>query len=145
MPTQPLMRSISKPPSSPCFFVVDDNHVDSEITCMALKEAFPISEVKYFDGGAELLSYLETPEAEPPFAMLCDLNMPEMCGREILENLTIHKLSIAPFYIYSGGVTQKLKAELMELGAADVFEKPIDFFETIELLKTTFEPLFHLE
>lgn len=145
MPTQPLTRSIAKPPSSPCFFVVDDNRVDSEITCLALKEAFPMSEVKYFDGGAELLSYLETSEAVQAFAMLCDLNMPEMCGRELLEKLTMRKLNTTPFYIYSGGVTPKLKAELMTLGATDVFEKPMDFFETIALLKATLGPLFHVK
>lgn len=120
-------------------FVIDDNLADSQITVLALEEVYPGAQIDFFEGGPELISYLERSDSKNPNIVFIDLNMPEMDGREVLLYLKQHKLKSFPIYFFSGTISHEMRTELMEMGADGAIEKPLGFFETISVLKSEFK------
>lgn len=63
-----------------------------------------------------------------PDAILLDLRMPKYSGYELLQTFTsFSRTQIIPVVIVSGEAGGKTKDHCKQLGAADYFEKPIDF------------------
>jgi CheY-like chemotaxis protein len=82
------------------------------------------SVVKAHDGAEALL----LAGAERPDVVLLDIAMPKLDGRDVLRQLKASETTRAiPVVVVtaSGGI-QSLRSLLVELGAADVLEKPVD-------------------
>ena len=65
-----------------------------------------------------------------PDAILLDLRMPKYSGYELLQTYTsFSRTQMIPVIIVSGEAGAQTKEHCKQLGAADYFEKPIDFEE----------------
>src|SRR5713101_7304396 len=63
-----------------------------------------------------------------PDAILLDLRMPKYSGYELLQTFTsFSRTQMIPVIIVSGEAGGQTKEHCKQLGAADYFEKPIDF------------------
>jgi DNA-binding response OmpR family regulator len=92
--------------------------------------------------GAETLV---TAAAELPDLVLLDIAMPKLDGRDVLRQLKANaKTARIPVLVISAfGGDQNLRDLLLELGAWDVMEKPVDLqiaFAKAERLVTTAPP-----
>ncbi|OJX54861.1 MAG: hypothetical protein BGO88_03020 [Flavobacterium sp. 38-13] len=107
--------------------LVDDDHEDRELFKDAFDELVSGNELMTFDGGLELLDYLNRCGQIPDIVFL-DLNMPVMSGfetlRRIRENDCWKSLSVA-IYSTSSAETDIEKA-LIE-GANIYIKKPSSF------------------
>jgi CheY-like chemotaxis protein len=75
--------------------------------------------------GVEALAAAAT---ERPDVVLLDVIMPKMDGRDVLRRLKAQPATASiPVVALSGlGGDQELRGQLVDLGAADVLEKPVD-------------------
>jgi CheY-like chemotaxis protein len=66
--------------------------------------------------------------AEPPDIVLLDISMPKLDGRDVLRQLKANPRTaeIPVLVVTAFGGDQNLRDLLLELGAADVLEKPVD-------------------
>jgi CheY-like chemotaxis protein len=71
---------------------------------------------------------LVTATAELPDLVLLDVTMPKLDGRDVLRQLKANPrtASIPVVVVTALGGDQNLRDLLLELGAADVLEKPVD-------------------
>ncbi|GFK93386.1 Regulator of RpoS [Fundidesulfovibrio magnetotacticus] len=68
---------------------------------------------------------LELVEARTPDLVIMDLNMPEFSGLELLE--TFHARGVAfPVVVITADIQHTTRARCLELGAAEVLNKPVD-------------------
>jgi DNA-binding response OmpR family regulator len=81
--------------------------------------------VLYAQDGAETLV---TAAAELPDVMILDVSMPKLDGRDVLRQLKANpRTSRIPVLVVSAfGGDQNMRDLLLELGAWDVMEKPVD-------------------
>jgi len=72
--------------------------------------------------------------AEHPDVILLDISMPKLDGRDVLRQLkaTDHTRRVPVLVVSAAGGDPNLRAQLVELGAQDVVEKPIDLLATFE-------------
>ena len=86
-------------------------------------------EVLVARNGAETLLLAAT---ERPDVMLLDVAMPMLDGRDVLRQLKANARTAAiPVMVVSAMVTdQNLRGQLVDLGADEVFEKPVDLAAT---------------
>jgi two-component system sensor histidine kinase BarA len=88
-------------------------------------------EVQSVESGAQALELLATPP--PPDAVLTDLFIPDVDGREIGEAAA--RLSPRPFIALVTGWTQAEQAEEMTFGCFDeVFLKPVNIRHVVQVL-----------
>lgn len=72
-----------------------------------------------------------------PDAVVMDINMPGGTGIEALRRIrSSTKTSGVPVVAITGSATPEVREHAIELGAADVLEKPIDVDALADLLKT---------
>jgi len=73
-------------------------------------------------------SGLEVICATAPDLIICDINMPEMSGDELFDNLREldPNLGVIPFIFLSGNVNQSELISRLNKGADNCFKKPID-------------------
>lgn len=64
-------------------------------------------------------------EEESPDFILCDLNMPNMGGMELLRVMMEREISI-PTLVVTSDVQEATKEEALEYGAAGVLNKPLN-------------------
>src|ERR1035437_4744772 len=69
-----------------------------------------------------------------PFMMLLDYSLPDMTGKELLENLNSEGVSIPPFFVATGQGDERIAVEMMKLGAKDYIVKDKYFLEMIPLV-----------
>lgn len=76
------------------------------------------------DGAEALAAAL----ADPPDLMLLDVSMPKLDGRDVLKALRAHPRTagVKVVAVTAYGGDQHMRDLLLELGAADVLEKPVD-------------------
>jgi DNA-binding NtrC family response regulator len=112
--------------------------VDDEVDFLSTVEEFFSSlgyDVSTATNGQKAL--LQVKE-EPPNAVFLDISMPQMDGTETLRLLQ----EIAPetqVIVVSGYASEELARDLLQHGACDFFQKPVDLMrlqETIERLRT---------
>lgn len=88
-----------------------------------------------FDSG---LAALQEINSEFPGVVLCDYNMPEMNGLEVLQQVRQIDSSI-PVIILTGQGDISTAVNAMQMGAYDFIEKPFNQDELTELLKRALE------
>jgi len=78
---------------------------------------------------------LRAASGEPPDLILLDVGMPALDGRDVLQRLKADPRTAAiPVLVVSAyGADQHMRDQLVELGASDVLEKPVDLQRAFEI------------
>lgn len=75
-------------------------------------------------------------KAHNPLMMLLDYSLPDMTGKELLENLNSEGLDLPPFVVATGQGDERIAVEMMKLGAKDYILKDRNFLEMIPIVIT---------
>lgn len=71
-----------------------------------------------------------------PDIVLCDINMPQKSGYDVLKELKANKVTAGIPFIFLTAVAEKRAVELgAELGAVDCIVKPFDHHELLAVIK----------
>jgi DNA-binding NtrC family response regulator len=98
--------------------IVDDEELLLDVLKYSMKRL--ADNVFTASNGADALKILKH---ETIHCIVCDINMPEMNGMEVLRNLRAMNFS-TPFIFYTGNGNRELMKEAQKLGAMDFMEKP---------------------
>src|SRR5712692_3469897 len=110
--------------------IVDDDEALRRLMRLELSDAYEVIDSGEAEQGLALA--LE----HRPDAILLDLRMPKYSGYELLQTFTsFSRTQMIPVIIVSGEGGAQTKEQCKQLGAADYFEKPIDFDGLRECLK----------
>jgi len=124
--------------------LVEDNPDDVEITRRALREsAAPVDLIVVRDG-QEAVDYLLRQGRHArdaawrlPDLILLDLNLPRLTGREVLERLRASDaLRSVPVVVLTTSKRPEDVRDLYAAGANTYIEKPQDFNQLVEVLRT---------
>lgn len=121
--------------------IVEDDKDDQEIYAEALTAIGIPNEVRFFNGGPELLDYLMTTD-EQPFIILSDINMPVMNGLELkkhIEDNPYLKAKGIPFVFISTNATKASVRHAHALSVQGYFEKPLKMEEFKDMLRVLFQ------
>jgi len=116
--------------------VVDDSMAMRLIVMKTLREAgFDGHDIEQAEDGAQALELIKT---NKPDMVLCDWNMPQMTGPELLQQLNSDGITPV-FGFVTTESTQEMKNKADELGAKFLIAKPF----TPETFKSTLDPYFN--
>lgn len=87
---------------------------------------------KAYATAAGYLSAISEPDTEQPHCLLVDIQLPDMCGLDLLSELDRREASI-PAIVMTGHGDEDLESRAAEQNAIGYFQKP---FDTSELLNT---------
>jgi len=99
--------------------VVDDSVIGREIVARVLGSAYEV--VKAGSGEEALRNIAET----PPDLVLLDLLMPGMDGFAVLQSLKDAGNTV-PVFVLSADIQKSTRNRVVELGAVDLLNKPVD-------------------
>ena len=130
--------------SSKKILLVEDNTDDVLLTLRALQRANILNEVVVARDGAEALDYLTSEgqytgrdTKDLPVVVLLDLKMPRMGGLECLEKMRkIKNLKHLPVVILTSSNEDRDVCESYNLGANSYIQKPVDFDQFVEAIRT---------
>ena len=124
-------------------FLVDDDHEDHEVFCLAVKEVEPSINCLVAKDGTEALQVLSELVVLPNYIFL-DINMPLMNGKEVLKRIkTDSTLKDIPVVMYSTSADGNDIHECLRLGASDYLVKPANFIRLVEGVKSILFPKPH--
>ena len=130
--------------SSKKILLVEDNTDDVLLTLRALQRANILNEVVVARDGAEALDYLTSEgqyagrdTLDHPVVVLLDLKMPRMGGLECLEKMRkIKNLKHLPVVILTSSNEDRDICESYNLGANSYIQKPVDFDQFVQAIRT---------
>ena len=126
------MKITSKP-----ILLVEDDQVDVMTVMRALKEIHVTNPVVNLENGEEALKYLHDPVSKKPCNILLDLNMPIMNGIEFLQVAKRDdRLKRIPVVVLTTSDEQQDKVNSFDLGVAGYMEKPVDYRQFVEVMRT---------
>lgn len=106
--------------------IIDDEVMLLEKTALILEDI--ADKVFIAESGKKGLELFTNEEVH---CVICDINMPEMNGVEVLENIRSNNHQV-PFIFYSGHGSRELMKAAIKLGAFDFIDKPnLDGLEEI--------------
>ncbi len=122
--------------------LVEDDHMDIELTLNTLSEYNLKNETVVARDGAEALDYLycrnkfsNRPKGNP-VVILLDLKMPKMGGIQVLKNLkSDEKLKQIPVVILTSSRVDSDLEECYKLGVNAYVVKPVRFDEFVEAVR----------
>ena len=115
-------------------WVVDDSKAMRMIVTRTLRQAgFDGHTLEEASNGAEALANIRK---ETPDLVLCDWNMPEMSGIDLLSTLTAEGVSVKFGFVTSEG-TDEMRARAREAGALFLIAKPF----TVEAFQEALKPV----
>ena len=115
---------VEKPKGSAAarILIVDDDDSFRKLLRRRLEQSY-----KIIDTG-QAAEALALALQQKPNIILLDLSMPEFSGFELCQTLaSLSHTQAIPIFIISGEPAAKYKGFCQNLGAADYFEKPVDF------------------
>ncbi len=124
--------------------LVEDNAADIEITRRALRASAAPVELIVVRDGQEAVDYLlrQGPHAAAarwrlPDLILLDLNLPRLTGREVLQRLrATEAFRSVPVVVLTTSKRPEDVRDLYAAGANTYIEKPRDFGQFVEVLRT---------
>ncbi len=124
--------------------LVEDNTDDVLLTLRALQRANILNEVIVTRDGHEAYEYLTCQgqyagrdESDLPVVVLLDLKMPRMGGLELLERVrSVQKLRLLPVVILTSSKEDQDICESYNLGANSYIQKPVDFDQFVQAIRT---------
>jgi len=105
--------------------IIDDDEGICQFAATLMNDVLD-TEILTFTYAAQALKHLKDElDAERPSvdAILCDLQMPELCGHDFLIELRSLGLNI-PVVFLSGHINEQTVTQALRLGAFDVISKP---------------------
>ena len=124
--------------------LVEDSTDDVLLTLRALQQANILNEVIIARDGQEATEYL-TGEgqyegrntSDTPVVVLLDLKMPRMGGLEFLKRIrSIKSLKLLPVVILTSSLEDQDICESYNLGANSYIQKPVDFDQFVQAIRT---------
>ena len=101
--------------------IVDDSRAMRLIVMKTLREAgYSGHDITEAEDGAKALDLIK---ADAPDLVLCDWNMPNMTGPELLQSLTDEEINTV-FGFVTTETTQEMKDKATEMGARFMISKP---------------------
>ncbi len=130
--------------SSKKILLVEDNTDDVLLTLRALQRANILNEVVVARDGTEALDYLTSEgqyagrdSQDFPVVVLLDLKMPRMGGLECLEKIRkVKNLKHLPVVILTSSNEDRDICESYNLGANSYIQKPVDFDQFVQAIRT---------
>lgn len=127
-------------PATPLEIVlIDDDDEDVYLTQEAVKASGKPVTFRRFDSGVEACNFFDN--EDPALArktkriVLLDINMPDIAGLEVLQNLKSHsKTRPIPVIIYSTSQHSQDVSKAYQLGANSYLVKPLQFNAAVELM-----------
>ena len=121
--------------------LVDPNPEDIRLFLDALQNERIANRIHTVSNGHEALDFLnqrgEYADAPRPNLILLDVNLPEMDGHDLLEELTDHpELNPVPVIVLTGSDEAEDVAKTYELHANAYIQKPVDPDEFIDVVRT---------
>jgi len=124
--------------------LVEDNPDDQTLTVRALKKANILNEIVVANNGEEALDYLFGTGAYAgrdlsimPEVILLDLRMPKIDGLEVLKRVRANeRTKFLPVVILTSSLEERDLVESYKLGANSYIQKPVDFVEFAESVRT---------
>jgi len=128
---------------SNAILVVEDNQEDYQIILRAFKQLGLNSVLRHAGDGEETMNYLlrkgkykDTQEYPWPSAILLDLKVPGMDGKEILQKIkSFSNLKEIPVIMFSTSFQEQDKIDCNKLGAHSYVEKPVNYYGFIDTVK----------
>lgn len=116
--------------------LVEDSDEDYEIACWALRKAGFEGALERCDNALAALHRLAPGRAPLPWAVLVDLNLPGMDGKELLGELRCKEQAVAlPLVVLSTSTNPQDIAACYRLGAAGYLCKPLSIEVYVEKLR----------
>jgi CheY-like chemotaxis protein len=124
--------------------LVEDSPADIKITERALRESAIPVELLVVRDGQEAVDYLQrkgvhaaSPKWRSPDLILLDLNLPRLNGREVLQHIrATPSLRGVPVVVLTTSNRAEDVQDVYNAGANTYIEKPQDFSDFVEVLKT---------
>jgi CheY-like chemotaxis protein len=126
----------------PFMLIADDDEDDIYLLDSAFKEIHLKVKVDFVQNGIEVLTYLDSIHDSSPLPdlIVLDLNMPLLSGRDTLLRLkgSVRYKNI-PVVILTTSISEKEKAQCLEMGAALYLYKSSGFDKIISTAKYLYE------
>jgi CheY-like chemotaxis protein len=109
----------------PYILLIDDDEDDLELFSSVLE--MKGIKVKAFDSSTKAMLYLTLRDGdmELPSLIILDFNMPQKNGQQVLQAIKDNRSTKdIPVVMYSTGMSEVLKTQLLAAGAMDCFHKP---------------------
>lgn len=124
--------------------LVEDSTDDVLLTLRALQQANILNEVVVARDGHEAFEYLTgvgqydgRDISDMPVVVLLDLKMPRMGGLELLRKIrSVESLKLLPVVILTSSKEDQDICESYNLGANSYIQKPVDFSQFVEAIRT---------
>jgi len=124
--------------------LVEDSTDDVLLTLRALQQANILNEVIVARDGQEAIDYLKCEgqyegrdNSDTPVVVLLDLKMPRMGGLECLKKVrSINSLKLLPVVILTSSKEDQDICESYNLGANSYIQKPVDFEQFVQAIRT---------
>jgi len=117
--------------------IAEDNPADVMVVRMALEKALPGFDLRVFEDGISMLTYVDQLDREGgpwPDVMLLDLNVPKAGGLEVMHRLRKCTARIStPVIILTSSSRPKDREQALALGAVHYFLKPDDFDDFLKI------------
>ncbi len=124
--------------------LVEDSTDDVLLTLRALQQANILNEVIVARDGQEAVDYLKgegqydgRDRSDAPVVVLLDLKMPRMGGLECLKKIrSVNSLRHLPVVILTSSKEDQDICESYNLGANSYIQKPVDFEQFVQAIRT---------
>jgi len=125
-PAQPLLNA--------SVMMIDDEPILVELVRTFLADAG----YREFHGETDPVAGMQRLRAEPPDVLLLDLMMPGLSGFEVLRQVRADpQMQLMPVIVMTSASDARTKLQVLELGATDFLEKPVDPSELVLRLRNT--------
>lgn len=124
----------------PHILLVEDNTSQVQLYCAYLKPQFSVSIAA---NGRQALTFLKNEKVD---LIISDIQMPEMSGIELRQQLEKIKTSSTPFIFLSHSLDEAIIHDAVDLGIDDYLKKPIkkkQLLNSIHRVLTRFNQVYH--
>lgn len=116
--------------------LVDDDPDEKDFFQIALDYLGIDCQFSFFQRADDFFTYINDAGQLLPDIVFVDMNMPQISGREMIEQLRENeKFNQIQAVIYTAHISEKDKQAMMSLGTFEFFIKPTEFSELTEMLK----------